>query len=80
MNILDFSIQELEAICVEKENIFAKAKAEHKTAQNNLKERLRLEELKAKLGNVSSDDIAKVIESITLSVNPIKTEENVQLT
>lgn len=80
MNILDFSIEELEAICVEKETIFAEAKAEHKKAQNNLRERRRLEELKAKLGDVSSDDIAKVIESITLSVNPIKTEENVQLT
>ena len=79
MNILDYTLDELKIIYQEKSNALDIAKQELEIANNNLKERKRLEKLKAALGNVSADDIAKIVESITLSAGSIESQENVQL-
>lgn len=79
MNILDFTLEELQAIASEKSIALDAAKADFDIANANVKERKRLENLKNQLGNVSADDIAKVIESITLSAKSISSEESVQL-
>lgn len=79
MNVLEYSYEEILEIYAEKSAALDLAKEEFKIANQNLKEKERLEKLRASLGNVSAEDIARVIESITLSAGSIESQENVQL-
>lgn len=79
MNVLEYTYDELLSIRDERSEKLVEAKRSMDEINALLKEKNKLEKLRASLGNVSAEDIARVIESITLSAGSIESQENVQL-
>jgi hypothetical protein len=76
MDILNKSIEELEAEYWAASAAYAEATDRYDKAAFNLKEKKRIDALTAQLGNISAADIELIKNNLTLGVETIASEES----